>query len=43
MRVDGRRRVHNRVPRKAQPDAGMAEIRGFSADVERVKGIEPSS
>ena len=36
-------RCYSRVPSEAQPDAGMAENCGFSADVERVKGIEPSS
>ena len=34
--------VHNPVSREARPDAEMAEIRGFSAEMERVKGIEPS-
>ncbi len=34
---------YSHVPREARPDAGMADSCGFSADVERVKGIEPSS
>ena len=34
---------YSQVSREARPDAEMAEIRGFSANVERVKGIEPSS
>ena len=35
--------MHNQVSREARPDAGMADLCGFSTNVERVKGIEPSS
>jgi len=31
---------YSQVSREARPDAGMAEIRGFSAVMERVKGID---